>query len=221
MALPSLPTTAGLQFCKTRAADSLWQRFAHRLTDRLVHQVFQRLTGKLGGHRYLLKPRRSAGGVGIAWSQADGSLDKNHYLQQYITGTPCSAVFHADGWSASLMGVTEQLVGDADFGAAAFRHCGSLGPIILSEQARAALAHLAVQLTQRFDVRGIFGVDLIMDADGTLWPIEVNPRYVASIEVIERALSLPLLAHLENNAAHGHGRKRQAMSRQGHRLRST
>lgn len=172
-ALPTLPTTKGLRFCKVRR----WGTGA-----------------LLSMRRYLIKPRRSAGGVGIArWSPGQ-RVDREHFLQQFVAGVPYSAVFHADGWSATLLGVTEQLIGDAVLGAVGFRYCGSLGPVELDESARAALLHLAVQLTQRYDVRGVFGVDLVRDGRGTFWPIEVNPRYVASIEVIERALGVALLA---------------------------
>jgi predicted ATP-grasp superfamily ATP-dependent carboligase len=37
-----------------------------------------------------------------------------------------------------------------------------------------------------FGVRGIFGVDLILK-DNDPWPIEVNPRYTASVEALEWA----------------------------------
>ncbi|MFV2092463.1 MAG: hypothetical protein ACC634_05210, partial [Hyphomicrobiales bacterium] len=32
----------------------------------------------------------------------------------------------------------------------------------------------------------VFGVDLVMDFKGNLWPIEVNPRYTASVGLIEK-----------------------------------
>ena len=44
---------------------------------------------------------------------------------------------------------------------------------------------------------GLFGIDLILK-DGHPWPIEVNPRYTASVEVLEWALGRSLLAeHLQ------------------------
>jgi predicted ATP-grasp superfamily ATP-dependent carboligase len=41
-------------------------------------------------------------------------------------------------------------------------------------------------------LRGLFGVDGILGADG-FWPVEVNPRYTASVEVLERANGLQSL----------------------------
>lgn len=186
MALPSLPGTAGLRFCKVREKAS----------------VLHRTGALLSGSRYLLKPRRSAGGVGISWWTPGQRVGKAHYLQQFVAGTPYGAVFHADGWSATLLGVCEQLAGDAALGAGPFRYCGSLGPVRLSDQARQALLHLGVQLTQRYDVRGVFGVDFVLDPRGAVWPVEVNPRYVASIEIIERALNTALLTGEKGHQRH-------------------
>jgi len=139
--------------------------------------------------RFLLKPMHSTDGRGIrAWDGGDVPL--GFYLQQHIEGTPVSAVFYADGWSCVLIGVTEQLVGDAAAGAQPFQYCGSIYPFPLEESQRAAITHLAVALAQRHDLRGLFGIDFILDATsggGTLWPIEVNPRYTDAVEVIERS----------------------------------
>ncbi len=40
---------------------------------------------------------------------------------------------------------------------------------------------------------GLFGVDGIL-RDGTFWPVEINPRYTASVEVLEYATGWPILA---------------------------
>src|SRR5262249_32471572 len=40
---------------------------------------------------------------------------------------------------------------------------------------------------------GLFGVDGILQS-GVFWPVEVNPRYTASVEVLEFATGRPLLA---------------------------
>jgi predicted ATP-grasp superfamily ATP-dependent carboligase len=46
---------------------------------------------------------------------------------------------------------------------------------------------LGQRLAQAFGLVGLFGVDAIW-AEGILWPLEVNPRWPASIEVLERAM---------------------------------
>jgi predicted ATP-grasp superfamily ATP-dependent carboligase len=42
-------------------------------------------------------------------------------------------------------------------------------------------------------LRGLFGVDGIL-GDGSFWPVEINPRYTASIEVLEYATNVQALA---------------------------
>ncbi len=173
-ALATIPTTAGLKHCHTLTSISFLRR------------LWRLAFGAFGRTRYLLKPRASYGGQGIAWWQPGMSIGADQYLQQFVRGVPISAVYHCDGWSSILLGATEQLIGETCFGASAFAYCGSIGPQQLSEKAREALSHLGVVLTQRFDLRGVFGVDLVMDFKGNLWPIEVNPRYTASVEIIEK-----------------------------------
>lgn len=173
-ALSSLPKIEGLRFAKLRTHPSLLGRLRRLAFGFLEHK------------RYLIKPLRSAGGVGIDFCSPAAACDEEHYLQQYIQGMSMSAVFSADGWSAALLGVTEQLIGESAFGSSGFRYAGSIGPMPLSEKTRASLAHLGVVLAQRHDLRGIFGVDLVMDMKGRLVPVEVNPRYTASVEVLEK-----------------------------------
>jgi predicted ATP-grasp superfamily ATP-dependent carboligase len=48
-------------------------------------------------------------------------------------------------------------------------------------------------LCKRFELRGIVGVDLILGDEGAS-VIEINPRYTASVEILERASGLPILA---------------------------
>ena len=56
-----------------------------------------------------------------------------------------------------------------------------------------ALQQLEKVLAIRFGLRGLFGVDGIWH-EGSFWPVEVNPRYTASVEVLEFATGLRALA---------------------------
>jgi len=182
--LASVTPVPGLRSCKAVTGAS----FAGKLKRLVIRYT--------AGHGYLLKPRRSAGGIGVKFARKGRHLLANHYyLQQYIRGLPLAAVFVTDGWSVKLLGVTEQIIGDRDFGVRGFRYAGSIGPVPLSTQSRAALAHLGVSLAQQCDLRGVFGVDFVMDDDENIWPVEVNPRYVTSIEIIERATGIAALGN--------------------------
>jgi predicted ATP-grasp superfamily ATP-dependent carboligase len=144
--------------------------------------------------RWLLKPRRSAGGNGIRfWTPKDDSWNKNDvYCQEFIEGQPLSLLFLGDGRTAYLLGGTRQLVGEPWLHAAPFHYCGSIGPLAAGLVQRPSLAALGHVLASQCVLKGLFGVDGVL-RDGTFWPVEINPRYSASVEVLEHALGTPML----------------------------
>jgi uncharacterized protein len=154
------------------------------------------------GHCALIKPLRGAGGAGISfWADAPtrpsrGSLSSSPpraaYFQEYVEGEACAAVYVADRRDSRLLGVTRQLVGEPWLHAQPFHYCGSIGPLHLEPDSRQAFEQLGAVLTRSFGLRGLFGVDCVLRA-GVLWPVEVNPRYAASVEVLEHALGVPAL----------------------------
>ncbi len=115
------------------------------------------------------------------------------YFQQFIEGTSCSALFVAAAGQAALLGTTKQLVGPDWLAAGEFQYAGSIGPLRLENSAVAKLRAMGDCLAEQFDLSGLFGVDFILNKEG-VWPLEVNPRYTASVEVLERALSFHAVA---------------------------
>lgn len=151
----------------------------------------------LEGRGWLLKPRRSGGGHGTGPWRPERPVPRGAYLQEWIRGVPGSVVFAADGRSAVALGISRQLVGERAFGASGFRYCGSLfaaGGTALFERHDALAARaaaLAGAVVEAFGVRGLNGIDFIARA-GEPVPIEVNPRWSASMELVERATGAAL-----------------------------
>jgi predicted ATP-grasp superfamily ATP-dependent carboligase len=146
--------------------------------------------------RWLLKPRRSGGGHGTSPWRPGRRVGRHQYLQERIPGRPGSVVVLADGRDAHVLGISRQLVGRPEFGARGFRYCGSLmGPDLFS--AEPALHRrtqaLAAAVARGFGLVGLNGVDFIARS-GIPWPIEVNPRFSASMELLERGAGLSLFA---------------------------
>ncbi len=148
---------------------------------------------------WLVKPHASGGGSGIApWETGHGGrggrggrtrarVPGARYLQQRIAGVPGSIVFAADGRRAVPLGLSLLLVGERAFGAepGGFRYCGNI--LAPAAPGLAAVAgRLAAAVTEEFGLVGVNGIDFIA-ADGVPYPIEVNPRYTASMELLERA----------------------------------
>jgi len=145
---------------------------------------------------WLRKPRRSAGGARIARLDADGddpAKSDEFYFQQRVEGASVSAVYLATAHQVMLIGVTEQLCGTRWGSDSEFRYCGSIGPRQLSTPIADQFLRIGETLHQSFALLGLFGVDAILQ-DGMVWPVEVNPRYTASVEVIERATAFKAVA---------------------------
>jgi predicted ATP-grasp superfamily ATP-dependent carboligase len=149
--------------------------------------------------RWLLKPRCSGGGHGTTLWRIGRPVSRRAYVQERIRGLTGSIVFAADGRRAVALGLSRQLVGERSFGAHGFRYCGSL---LASERAplfprQAELlvraTALADAVTEAFGLRGLNGLDFVA-RDGVPLPIEVNPRYCASMELVERATGSSLFA---------------------------
>ena len=145
------------------------------------------------GIPWILKPRQSGGGRGIVtWEGQD--FDESSYLQEKIEGENLSAVFIGDGQGATLRGVCEQSIG---YAGTPFGYRGSLGPWPVSSNARHRVAELGDFIGRCFQLRGLFGIDFILRGIEP-WTIEVNPRYTASLEVLELAYRSSILTeHFE------------------------
>lgn len=146
--------------------------------------------------RWVRKPVRSGGGHGISFWSGE-PLDERHLLQEHIEGLDCSAAFVADGRNCVLLGVTEQLIGREELGARGFTWCGNVLPLALPLHGLStvlnAVEDMAAKLTRRFGLRGVNGFDFVLARrEGWLIPylVEVNPRYTASMELMEWAYGL-------------------------------
>jgi predicted ATP-grasp superfamily ATP-dependent carboligase len=148
---------------------------------------------------WLCKPLASAGGHGVRVPDgANLDASEHSYLQQRIEGVSVAAIYVASQRRAQLLGITRQLIGLdwcglTERAAHRFRYCGSIGPLQLAPALESRFEQLGNVLAGAFDLQGLFGVDAI-SADGEIWPVEVNPRYTASIEILERALRIRSIA---------------------------
>lgn len=142
----------------------------------------------------LRKPFRSAGGANISFASNETEPTFAYYLQQFIPGPSYAASYCAYPDRTLLLGVTEQLTGEPWLNAQPFHYCGSIGPIDLRATVRDALKRLGEVLRIGCGLRGLFGIDFILH-EGQPWPVEVNPRYTASIEVLELATGLQAMTH--------------------------
>ena len=104
-----------------------------------------------------------------------------------------AGLFVADAAGCRLLSVSRQLIGEGWLHVGPFRYCGSVGPLPVGAAERAAWERLGTTVAGFAGLRGLFGIDAMV-RDGVPWPVEVNPRYTASVEVFEYATGVPALA---------------------------
>lgn len=149
---------------------------------------------------FLLKPRTSAAGRGIAiWRRGAPPGHDAWVWQRRIEGEPLAAILALADGRGRLLGVSRQLVGVSWCRGPEFGYCGSVRirdddvplPVI------AALERFASVLAAA-GLRGVVGVDLVIDPHDQLYVIEVNPRPTSSAELVERATGVSIMAtHLD------------------------
>ena len=158
--------------------------------------------------RWMRKPLASAGGhqVEIWDSRSSEAISEvSCYFQRRQNGQTLSALFYRCGDSTTLLGITRQIIQHPwSCAPQPFSYCGSIGPWqALSgedlspgrhQQVEGDLRIMANVLGDKSDLRGLFGLDFILDDNSVPWIVEINPRYTASVEVLELARQNSLLA---------------------------
>jgi len=159
--------------------------------------------------RWLSKPLQSAAGFHVGFCDPDTSAASQPaspdrtaraggvYFQEFVQGPSVSGLFLSDGEECRLLGLTRQLVGLPEAGCSGFRYCGSIGPLSTGEISAGAFQQarrIGQTLVEATGCAGLFGCDFIWNTDTeTLSVCEVNPRYVASAEILEIACNMPLM----------------------------
>jgi predicted ATP-grasp superfamily ATP-dependent carboligase len=150
-------------------------------------------------HAWLVKPRSSGGGHGIRAWRPGTEVRRWQYAQQRIDGVPGSIVFVAAAGRVAVLGVSRQLIGDARFGAGGYRYCGSiLAPVsdpqfTAGEDLVRSARTLADVAAADLSLVGVNGIDFVARR-GVAYAVEINPRWSASMELVERASGRSLFA---------------------------
>lgn len=136
--------------------------------------------------KWLRKRYASGGGTGVHFY--DGmALVVGEVIQEYLPGRPVSVSFIAHKKGVEILGMSEQLVGIAEFGATDFKWCGNIMPAPPQppeeEKLRETAGEYARVLSRRFGLRGLNGIDMIQ-AD-KVYVVEVNARFTASMELLD------------------------------------
>ena len=179
-----------------RVRDPMVVTETFRQRGHLVPAVCMRVGAETGVGRWLVKPLDAGGGHLVRPWHTGEPLPCRSYLQELVDGNPGSVVFAAAAGRAVPLGVSRQLIGERAFGAAGYQYCGNVIWPARTEQ-DTALVHaacaLAAAAAEEFGLVGINGIDFV--AHGAVpYPVEVNPRWCASLELVERAYGFSAFA---------------------------
>ncbi len=147
---------------------------------------------------WLQKPLASAGGRMIrVWDESAAKIPfpEPHYFQQIGAGIGASVIFRVDSGNIKWLGSARELEAPTESAPpTAFSYCGSFGPIDeLLVPVEAKLRKIIQTLVEQVpSLEGMVGLDFRFHGD-EVWLVEVNPRYTASIEVLELSLGRSLL----------------------------
>jgi len=138
--------------------------------------------------KWLLKHTGGAGGDHISGYVQGGALPSESYLQKKIVGRALSVVFLANGKNCQLIGINEiwPVTSEKDD----YRYLGAVTLPEIGTQLSAELGEITHTLVQALKLKGLCGMDLIVDENDQCHILEINPRPTATFELHERANSL-------------------------------
>ena len=167
---------------------------------------------------WLRKSYGSSGGIGVSWA-TDLTPQVGTYLQEYVSGKCYSVAFFGRADVRTYEGVTEQLVGTDWLHARGFQYAGSIGPQRTDENFDWEIQEKCARTDSWRELESPWGIDLVdVDGNGFLHLVDVNPRYTASMEVIEHATGRSALTGVQR-AGHVPGVVGKAVYYAPHALR--
>lgn len=175
-------------------------------------------------NQFILKPLQGSGGLGIFLLNNESCDElkqvneiyenislENYILQEYIEGTNVSSsVLSSHNDRKNL--INSRLITEHDLGNESYEYSGNILPLnensfrmfndnrteINADELNDEMKNTSEDLIKQFNLIGSNGVDYILDKDGELNIIEINPRFQGTYELVENSLGINLLdAHIK------------------------
>lgn len=175
-------------------------------------------------NQFILKPLQGSGGLGIFLLDNESLSEnnngnqilenisyENYILQEYIDGINLSSsVLSSHDEEKNL--INSRLISEHDLGNDTFEYCGNILPLdenslqmfngnrtdIAIDELNKEMKNISEDLIHEFNLVGSNGVDYVLDNDGQLKIIEINPRFQGTYELVENVLGINLLdAHIK------------------------
>lgn len=141
---------------------------------------------------WLIKSRSGAGGLGVR-KFAGEPLQSSDYLQRSIAGEVLGVTFVNVEDRSYIAGCMKSWTEDAFWGPLPFIYRGNIGPIPLSADEQQMLLNFANVVRAATGLQGVWQVDFVRNEKGW-WLLEINPRWSGSMELLEVAYGISLVA---------------------------
>ena len=177
-----------------------------------LNEILQQYTN----NQFILKPIQGSGGLGIFLLNNESCDElkqvneicqnislENYILQEYI-------VLSSQNDRKNL--INSRLITEHDLGNESYEYSGNILPLdensfrmfndnqteINADELNDEMKDTSEDLIKQFNLIGSNGVDYILDKDGKLKIIEINPRFQGTYELVENSLDINLLdAHIK------------------------
>lgn len=137
---------------------------------------------------WLIKQTGSTGGCHISRYVQGDKLPEGCYLQKKIEGRSMSVVFLADGKNCQVAGINEiWAVAPENHD---YRYLGAVTFPEMEVRLYAELEAITHAMAQALKLKGLCGLDVIIDEHGQCYVLEINPRPTATFELHEHNRSL-------------------------------
>ena len=141
-----------------------------------------------GNETWLMKQTGASGGGHIHRIGAGAMTGRRHYFQKKLSGRTLSVVFLADGSEATLVGTNELWTVAPE--KSDFRYSGAVTVFKLPRSITVMLEDTVRLLVRELGLRGMCGLDVILDDAGQCQVLEINPRPTATFELHQTQHSL-------------------------------
>ena len=140
------------------------------------------------GKNWIIKKIGASGGGHIRALGKGALITQDVYFQEKLSGRSLSVVFLANALNVTLVGMNELwTVAPEKYD---FRYAGAVTRLNLPVSITRLLEDIVTMLARELGLRGLCGMDVIVDDNGQCFVLEVNPRPTATFELHQTELGL-------------------------------
>ncbi len=148
---------------------------------------------------WLMKPFKSAGGIGTTelfstnvFADDFTKEQSVFYFQKRLPGETIGVTFLSSEFGSTLVGATAAWIPDSKLPGMNYVYPGSYGPVSLSDKQLAKLQLFARTTGNESGLLGLWQADFLL-YEGELTLLEINPRWSASMDILEVCLNAGLV----------------------------